>query len=291
MPRSRLSAIHSCCRRRCRCPARATSPVSSARTSRRSALAPRAGTLGGPDRVGLRAPSRLGARAHRGKPPALSRRCATRSSATSLAARRKGRARPVLRDACSRSTTWSWRRRRPLAMKRVALAAAVARWARRPSLGHEIRPGYLELRESPDGSYELLWKKPAGGEIEIRIAPVIPDGCQLVDSRPAADHAGLGSGSGDAPMRGRDRGKDAPRRGARDDRHRRAHPHSPRGRPGREPPPSSLEPDRDAGSDHHGGGAGSQPICGSASSTSSSASITCSSSSASFSSFPIDGCW
>ncbi len=66
-------------------------------------------------------------------------------------------------------------------MRRVALAAAVAALgAASIASGHEIRPGYLELRESPDGSYELLWKKPAGGEVEIRIAPVIPDGCQLV---------------------------------------------------------------------------------------------------------------
>ena len=64
-------------------------------------------------------------------------------------------------------------------MKRTALVAsalaiASAAWS------HEIRPGYLELRESADGSYELLWKKPAGGEIEIRIAPVIPEGCRLL---------------------------------------------------------------------------------------------------------------
>ncbi len=63
-------------------------------------------------------------------------------------------------------------------MKRLALAAAALATAS-AAYGHEIRPGYLELRESQDGSYELLWKKPAGGEIEIRIAPVIPDGCRL----------------------------------------------------------------------------------------------------------------
>ncbi len=64
-------------------------------------------------------------------------------------------------------------------MRRLALAAAALAMA--PSaFGHEIRPGYLELRESSDGSYEFLWKKPAGGEIEIRIAPVIPEGCRLL---------------------------------------------------------------------------------------------------------------
>jgi len=63
---------------------------------------------------------------------------------------------------------------RRTALVASALAIASAAWS------HEIRPGYLELRESQDGSYELLWKKPAGGEIEIRIAPVIPEGCRLL---------------------------------------------------------------------------------------------------------------
>lgn len=45
---------------------------------------------------------------------------------------------------------------------------------------HETRPGYLELREQEPTTYALLWKRPTGGEIEIRIAPVVPDGCRLV---------------------------------------------------------------------------------------------------------------
>jgi hypothetical protein len=49
----------------------------------------------------------------------------------------------------------------------------------RPANGHELRPGFLELREIDAGIYSLLWKKPAGGEIEIYIAPVIPANCRL----------------------------------------------------------------------------------------------------------------
>jgi hydrogenase/urease accessory protein HupE len=45
--------------------------------------------------------------------------------------------------------------------------------------GHEVRPGFLELRESAPNAYLFLWKKPAGGEVEIQIAPVIPSGCAL----------------------------------------------------------------------------------------------------------------
>jgi hydrogenase/urease accessory protein HupE len=47
------------------------------------------------------------------------------------------------------------------------------------AVAHELRPGYLELREIDPSSYSLLWKRPTGGEVEIRIAPVIPEGCRL----------------------------------------------------------------------------------------------------------------
>jgi len=45
---------------------------------------------------------------------------------------------------------------------------------------HEIRPGYLELRQTAPDSYAVLWKHPAGGEVQISIAPVFPDGCRFV---------------------------------------------------------------------------------------------------------------
>ncbi len=44
---------------------------------------------------------------------------------------------------------------------------------------HEARPGFLELRETGEETYSLLWKKPTGGEVEIQIAPVVPEGCRL----------------------------------------------------------------------------------------------------------------
>jgi hypothetical protein len=36
------------------------------------------------------------------------------------------------------------------------------------------------LRESDPATYAFLWKRPSGGEVEIQIAPVVPDGCRLV---------------------------------------------------------------------------------------------------------------
>jgi len=44
---------------------------------------------------------------------------------------------------------------------------------------HEVRPGFLELRETDPGTYQLLWKKPAGGETEVQIAPILPTGCSV----------------------------------------------------------------------------------------------------------------
>jgi len=48
-----------------------------------------------------------------------------------------------------------------------------------PLFAHESRPGFLELRETGPDTYSFLWKKPSGGEVEIQIAPVLPDGCRL----------------------------------------------------------------------------------------------------------------
>jgi hydrogenase/urease accessory protein HupE len=64
------------------------------------------------------------------------------------------------------------------------LACAIVFGGVRDSAAHEVRPGLLELRETSADTYSLLWKKPAGGETEIQIAPVIPDGCTMSSSDP-----------------------------------------------------------------------------------------------------------
>jgi hydrogenase/urease accessory protein HupE len=66
-------------------------------------------------------------------------------------------------------------------MKRCSAGLVLLLVALLPELanGHELRPGFLELREIGTGTYSVLWKKPAGGEIEIYIAPVIPANCRL----------------------------------------------------------------------------------------------------------------
>ncbi len=65
-------------------------------------------------------------------------------------------------------------------MRRAALALALGAAALvPPAAAHESRPGFLELRQTGPETYAFLWKKPTGGEVEIQIAPVIPEGCRL----------------------------------------------------------------------------------------------------------------
>jgi len=47
------------------------------------------------------------------------------------------------------------------------------------AVAHEVRPGFLEIRQTGENTYSFLWKKPSGGEVEIYIAPVIPEECHL----------------------------------------------------------------------------------------------------------------
>lgn len=63
---------------------------------------------------------------------------------------------------------------------RAALAALVllTSWSL-DAHGHETRPGLLELTEIDERRFSMLWKRPAGGETRIRIAPEVPEGCSF----------------------------------------------------------------------------------------------------------------
>jgi hydrogenase/urease accessory protein HupE len=46
---------------------------------------------------------------------------------------------------------------------------------------HEVRPGYLELKQAGDMEYSVLWKVPMKGNAVLRLSPVLPESCnQLV---------------------------------------------------------------------------------------------------------------
>ena len=61
----------------------------------------------------------------------------------------------------------------------LVVAACLVLMHAAAAFAHEMRPGFLELRETGPSTYSFLWKKPSGGEVEILIAPVIPQGCTL----------------------------------------------------------------------------------------------------------------
>jgi hydrogenase/urease accessory protein HupE len=71
-----------------------------------------------------------------------------------------------------------------LACALVALAALVTAAASSPLRAHELQPGFLELRETAPGQYDVLWKLPSVGAAAMPIAPVFPETCrQLGDAR------------------------------------------------------------------------------------------------------------
>lgn len=53
---------------------------------------------------------------------------------------------------------------------------------------HEIRPGYLEVNEAPENSYEIVWKAPLQFGRPLAVAPVFPTDCK---QRGAVDRASM----------------------------------------------------------------------------------------------------
>jgi len=45
------------------------------------------------------------------------------------------------------------------------------------AVAHEVRPAYLEIRESRPERYEILWKTPARGRATIRLDVLLPETC------------------------------------------------------------------------------------------------------------------
>jgi hypothetical protein len=66
--------------------------------------------------------------------------------------------------------------RRRLTFGVVLLMLAVVQ----TSYAHEVRPGYLELRQTDAGMYAVLWKVPAVGEMRLSIHPRFPENCRPV---------------------------------------------------------------------------------------------------------------
>jgi hypothetical protein len=66
--------------------------------------------------------------------------------------------------------------RRRLTIGVVLVMLVVAQTA----YSHEVRPAYLELRQTGAGMYAALWKVPAVGEMRLSIHPRFPENCRTV---------------------------------------------------------------------------------------------------------------
>jgi hydrogenase/urease accessory protein HupE len=63
-------------------------------------------------------------------------------------------------------------------MRRCALALLVVLgWAASVAQAHEVRPGYLEIRETDPDRYDVLWKVPARGEYRLSMYARLPETC------------------------------------------------------------------------------------------------------------------
>lgn len=60
----------------------------------------------------------------------------------------------------------------------LMLLAAVTLWVTGQAAAHEIRPGYLELREIAPTSFSVVWKVPMRDGARLRLEPVFPETCR-----------------------------------------------------------------------------------------------------------------
>ena len=52
-----------------------------------------------------------------------------------------------------------------------------------PAFSHELSPAYLELKETSQSTYSVLWKVPSKGEgVRLSLSPVFPDNVEMIGS-------------------------------------------------------------------------------------------------------------
>ncbi len=60
---------------------------------------------------------------------------------------------------------------------RLLVVLALCAW-HAAALAHEVRPGYLEIREAASDSYDIVWKVPAKGEYRLGLYVRLPAACK-----------------------------------------------------------------------------------------------------------------
>jgi hydrogenase/urease accessory protein HupE len=73
----------------------------------------------------------------------------------------------------------------------LAILAAIGGGANGAS-AHELQPGYLELREVSPQVYDMVWKRPGRGELELWLDPRLPTGCVPAVVPPGSQAPGPG---------------------------------------------------------------------------------------------------
>ncbi len=76
-------------------------------------------------------------------------------------------------------------------MRKLILIICLIVWGPGTISAHEVRPGYLELKETAPNMFSVLWKVPMRGDMQLRIAPRLPDTCQ--EKNPASFHRAPGA--------------------------------------------------------------------------------------------------
>ena len=62
----------------------------------------------------------------------------------------------------------------------LMLATVLAISSAEKAFGHEVRPGYLALRQTDAVTYSVLWKVPAIGDRRLSIHPKFPENCTAI---------------------------------------------------------------------------------------------------------------
>ncbi len=62
-------------------------------------------------------------------------------------------------------------------MRRLLLLCALALLGASPAQAHEVRPGYLQIREIAPDVFDVLWKVPANGEYRLALHARLPQEC------------------------------------------------------------------------------------------------------------------
>jgi hydrogenase/urease accessory protein HupE len=79
---------------------------------------------------------------------------------------------------------------------RLAIATALMLVWGGNAFSHEVRPGYLELRQVDSESYRVFWKVPAIGDLRLSIYPKLPPNCSPTTESLRVETAGFHSERG-----------------------------------------------------------------------------------------------